>query len=854
MSLAAGTKLGPYEILAPLGAGGMGEVYRGRDTRLGRTIAVKVLPSTLSANHELRERFEREAKIISQLNHPHICALFDVGRQDAIDYLVMEYLEGQTLETHLNAGPLAVMEVLDIGIEVADALEKAHREGITHRDLKPANVMLTESGVKLLDFGVAAITEPPDEGAASGSEPTSASLLKTKPGDVVGTVSYMSPEQLRAQRLDHRTDIWSFGVLLYQMTSGRLPFDGPTASDIISAILLKEPQPLPSDRLAVPFWLVEIVQKALQKDCERRFQAVQDILAELRRYKRKLEIEAEIEQLGQLTPIPQSVRPGGESPSAVAPRPHAPFAGGTLDAIKRYKLLLMVGGSIAAVAAIGTISMTFSLTLLVATGCAIAAYAYYSRTDSLAVMPFEWVGAGTGLAADPEHEYLADGITESIINAMSRLENLKVIARTSVFRYKGRKAEPEQIRRELDVRKILTGRIVQRASNLAVSVELVDAVDNKHVWGEHYERPLSNLAQLSRDIASEISRSLRGRWAGGPEIPKAYSPKAECYQAYLKGKFHLNKRTEDELRKAIECFREVVAMDPNYALAYAGLADSYLLLGIYSSIPLRDAYSQAKLVALKALELDDSLAEAHAILAVAKAGDEWELQGALRELAHAIELNPSYATAHQWYAEHLVCVGRTVEAIAESRRARELDPMSWPVSVSAGVVLLLAREYDKAINQLRITIETDRNHYYPHIALRDAYLGKDIIEEAIAEEQVARKLAGEEDERAEAVGRSLREAYSLAGPIGYWQKRLEFAAQDLERPSHLPYDIADSSPYHVAIICAQLGQRDQAVKWIEKAYEERDYYIYFLKANPAFDSFQTDPRVVAVLRRIGLAN
>jgi eukaryotic-like serine/threonine-protein kinase len=854
MAFAPGSKLGPYEILAPLGAGGMGEVYRARDPRLGRTVAIKVLTSDLSADPILRERFEREARIVALLNHPHICTLFDVGREGGTVFLVMEYLEGETLEARLKSGPLPTMEVLRVGIEIADALEKAHREGVIHRDLKPANVMLTEAGVKLLDFGIATITQRQGDNKPSQESTTNDYSFTTSAGQVIGTASYMSPEQVRGLALDARTDLWSFGVLLYQMISGRMPFEGPTLTDLISVILLKEPNPLAVEHLEVPKWLADIVQRGLEKDREKRYQSAREILGELQRYKHKQEIEAELERMGQLPKVSAPAAPAPYKSPETSQAPAGSQTGGGLETIKSRQLALAVVLSLAAAAALGAISWIFSAIVLVAAGGAIAAYVYFSRTDSLAVMPFEWAGARAQPAAHPEREYLADGITESLIGALSHLDRLKVISRTSVFRYKGKELDLQQVRRELDVLKVLTGRIFPRGAALAVSVELVDVLDGKHVWGEKYECTMDDLAGLPRNIASEVSRSLRTRGARRGVRKKARAPSAGSYQSYLKGKYFWNKRKEADIRKAIECFQAAVSSDPGYALAYVGLAECYIVLGVYSSMPLRDAYAQAKRVVLKALEIDDSLAEAHAALAVVKAGDEWDLRGAFAEFDRAIRINPNYATAHQWYAELLVCAGRNAQAIAEAKRALELDPLSLVISETLAQVLAMAREYDRAIEQVWMAQEMDSLHYLGHRILRDAYVEKGMFEEAIAEHRLALQLAGESPDRVEFVGKALRKALSEAGPPGYWQKRIELATEDMQGPPRLPYDVTDVSPYHVAHIYAKLGYRDLAVKWIEKAYEERDYGIYHLKSRPAFDALQADPKVAAILRQIGLSD
>jgi serine/threonine-protein kinase len=864
ITLLPGTKLGPYEVESKIGAGGMGEVYRARDTRLGRIVAIKVLPFSLSADPVLKERFAREAKAISSVSHPHICTLYDVGDVNGTEFLVMEYLEGETLESRLRRGPLPIMEVLSVGIEIADALDKAHRERVIHRDLKPANVMITESGVKLLDFGIAKMFDQRDQDVASETLPTGALVLLTMPGQMTGTVSYMSPEQVRGLEIDASTDLWSLGVVLYQMICKQLPFEAQTTTDVISLILLKDPNPGPLANYKVPAGLREILRLALEKDRERRYKAAREILSDLKRCRQKMEIEAEMERLHHLQQLPESdhegARAGEAEPLPPLPTTRPATSAGTpsvsapwsLDKIKAHKLPLLIGLSVIVAAAAGLHSWLYSAAIVVAATAAIGSYLLLSRVESLAVMPFEWVGSDPSLLTGSESGYIADGITESIINHVSQLPNVKVISRTSAFRFKGKAIDPREVARELDVRKVLTGRIVRRGSAFVISVELVDALGDEHIWGAQYERGSSAFASLPREIATQISQHLRARWAGKSAISQVYSPGPESYQAYLKGRFHWNKRTGEDIQKAIKCFREAVAMDPQYALAYVGLAECYLVVGVYTTMPLREAYYQAKICALKALEIDDSLAEAHAALASIKPAEDWDLPGALREYARAIKINPNYATAHQWYAEYLVCAGNKATAIAEVRRAHELDPLSLVISASVGQVLYLAREYDQAIKQLRTTVEMDKHFYIAHRILRDVFVEKGLWEEAIGEHVLALKLAGEDAEKTEALGNSLREAFSDAGPRGYWQKRLELATQEMGSPPRLPYDVTDVSPYHVANIYARLGHQDLAIKWLEKALEEQDFGIYYLKTNPAFDDLHASPKVVAMMRKIGL--
>ncbi len=799
--MAAGTRLGPYEIVSPIGAGGMGEVYRARDTRLGRAVAIKVLPLHLSADPERKRRFEREAKVISSLNHPHICVLLDIGHSQDTDYLVMEYLEGDTLAERLRSGPLPVDKVLSIGTEIAEALDRAHRAGIIHRDLKPGNIMLTETGAKLLDFGLAKAYEPAGSDAA-----VTKSFEGTLHGQVLGTRDYMSPEQVRGLALDARTDIWSLGAVLYEMASGHPPFIGTTGADVLSAILLKDPPALAKVAPEIPERLDEIARKALCKDRDERYQSIRDLAIDLKRLAQKLEVASELRRSG----------PSAETPTAARSTAHRAVS-------------VVPTGRRSTDSAVGK----------------------RLRGDSLAVLPFVWSGAEAVSASDPDREYLPDGITESIINSVSQLTKLKVISRSSVFRYKGREVDPTVVARELGVRKVLTGGLRRHADRLVISVELVDGRDSKHLWGRQYERKWSGLVSAPAQIAEEISHHLSASSRQEPVRRRSYPANSDAYQSYLKGRFFWNKRTGEDIKKAIEYFHQALAKDPKYALAYVGLADSYQMLGVYSSVPLKDAYMQAKAAALAALQIDDSLAEAHASLALVKPGD-WDLAGALHEFARAIELNPNYAVARQWYAEHLMCVGRETEALEEIRRALELDPLSLPINTSYGLLLYQARKYDEAIVQLHKTMHMEKNFYVAHRILRDVFLEKEMYEEAITEHEAALALATDNHDIANARASALWQAYRRGGPGEYWHKRLEHAIDDMNHPTPLPYDATDVSAFHIANIYARLGERKQAINWLQRAVEEKDYGIFYIKTNPAFDELRQTAEVKNVVRHIGV--
>jgi serine/threonine-protein kinase len=826
-----GRQIGPYQVRALLGAGGMGEVYLAEDNRLSRKVALKLLPARFTQDADRVRRFEQEARAASALNHPNIITIHEIGQSEGLHYIVTEYIEGQTLRQRLLSGRLNLPVALDLAIQIAGALVTAHEAGIIHRDIKPENVMLRRDGyVKVLDFGLAKLTEKDEGGRSSGKDEggrmkdemkraaDSSSILppssfqnpssfrphpSTEPGTVMGTAQYMSPEQARGLRVDARTDIFSLGVVLYEMLTGRAPFAGATPGDVIAALLAQEPPPLAQSLPDVPPELERIVAKALRKDREERYQVAKELLLDLKSLKQELDF-AEKRASTRNDELAVARQSGRSLLSEVA-RP------------KR--------GAVFALAVIALICL---------------AYFYFGRAsqaiDSLAVLPF------VNESADPNMEYLSDGITDSIIYSLSQLPNLKVKPRSAVFRYKGRGIDPAALARELGVRAILTGRVSQRGDDLSINAELVDARDNTLLWGQPYHRKLSDLLSVQEEIAKEISEKLRLRLSGEEQkrLTKRYTDNTEAYQLYLQGRYHWNRRTAEGYKRAIEHFEQAIEKDSSYALAYTGLADCYNVLSSYGIASPKESFPKARVAVTRALEIDDQLAEAHTSLAQLKYYYDWGWAVAEQEFKRAVSLNPNYVTAHQWYALELAGLGRTAEALREIKRAQELDPTSLIVNVNAGWILYHARQYEEAIAQHQKSLDLDPNFARAHWAISEPYAQQKKYEEAIAELHKARQL-----DDTPILLALLGQVYASVGRRSEAQQVID-ELQQLAKHTYV-------DPYFLAEIYTALGERAQALQELERAYQERSSWLVWLKVEPKFDGLRADARFTELLRRVGLA-
>jgi eukaryotic-like serine/threonine-protein kinase len=787
MTLPSGARLGPYEVLASIGAGGMGEVYRARDTRLDRTVAIKVLPERMAKDPVALARFAREAKAVAALSHPNILAIHDFGCENDVHFAVMELLEGETLKSRIRNVHLPWRKVVEIGIAIADGLAAAHLRGIIHRDLKPDNVFLTSDGVvKILDFGLARMAPS----ALRGGDET-ASLtedLETVPGTVMGTVRYMSPEQARGDPADARSDIFSLGCILYEMAYGVNPFARDTNAETIVAILKEPPVQISGMTQSVPPEFEALVLHCLEKSPDDRFHSARDLAFALKSMS------------------------GATAQIHVATAPAKP----------RVKLRLgwMLGASTVLLLALGS-------------------YLWFSRSgsiESLAVLPFVNVGG------NPNVEYLSDGITEGIINNLAQLPNFGVASRSSVFRYKDKQADPQQIAQQLKVGSILTGRVVLRGDTVSISTELVDVKTNRQIWGEQYDRKLEDLLGVQSEITREISEKLRVRLTGEEKtrLAKRQTQDSESYQLYLRGRYQWNKRTLDGMQQAIDLFQQAIAKDSRYALAYAGLADAYILLADYNVLPAREVMPRAKEAAAQALQIDDSLAEAHTSLGWVKLTHDWAWPDAEREFKRALQLNSNYALAHQMYGEYLTLTGKLDDAASEMQRALEAEPVSLPMNRAVALTAYYAGRYDQAIEQSRKTLLLDPTFIGAHEMLGRAYQQKQSYAEAIAEFQEALQLSqGDSTELA-----ALAQAYAVGGHLAEARKSLD----ELRERSAQTY----VQPIWIAAILAALGEKDEVFQWLQKGYVDRSSWVIYLKVDPLFTKLRSDPRFIDLAQRAGL--
>lgn len=791
MSLSSGQLLSHYKILKHLGGGGMGEIYLVEDTKLGREVVLKLLPPDFATDSTRMRRFTQEAKAASALNHPNVAHLYELGEADGFHFIIMEYVAGKTILEECNTEKPNFEKILNMAIQIADALDEAHSNGILHRDIKPSNIMITSRGrIKVLDFGLAKIM-------TEGVETDSAlnTLSQTAPGTVLGTVPYMSPEQILGRPLDVRSDIFSLGVTFYQMVTWRLPFNGASTNEVIDQILHTQPVAISRFNYNVTPEFEKIIRKCIEKDPERRYQSTRELLIDLKNLQRDMT--------------------GGQQISSALPAAKIKTRSAFLWIIP----ILLIIAAIAAVAYLRT--------------------SHGKVIRSIAVLPF------TNSSADSKTQFLSDGITESIINSLSQLHQLRVLARSSVFTYKNTQGDLRTVGRDLKVDAVVTGSILQQGNIILVQANLVDVSDGAQLWGEQYNSGTSNVLAIQSDISRKISDNLRLQLTGNEKqlITKQFTENNDAYQLYIQGRYYWNKRSEEGLRKAIEFFQDAIKIDPNYALAYAGLADCYDSLGFNydagASNP-REIMPKAEAAALKSLELDPNLAEGHTSLAFVRLNYDWDWPGAEKEFQEAIHLNPNYAQAHHWYSHYLTAMGRTNDSLSESKTSLQLDPLARIINVHLGWHYVFARQPDLAIGQLKKSIEMNEFDYQAHWYLGVAYSMKLDYPQAIKELEYAVSLMHGSPETKGELG-------YLYGISGNRQRALQML-NELEELSTKKY----VSPYLRAQIYLSLGDKDQTFHWLQEAYDARSDALVYLKVDPRLDPLRNDPRFVDLLRRMKL--
>jgi eukaryotic-like serine/threonine-protein kinase len=820
MDLENGTIINQYKILSSIGKGGMGEVFLALDTKLDRKVALKILPSEFAEDADRMNRFVREAKSASALNHPNIITIYEIGESGGTHYIATEFIEGGTLRKHLKGENFSLKTVLDIAIQIASALQTAHSAGIVHRDIKPDNVMIRSDGLaKILDFGIAKLSEPPmiAGGLSVGEEDATAiKPQSTSPGLVVGTANYMSPEQAKGKEIDARSDIFSFGIVFYEMLTGKRAFEGETALESISSILKDEPRPISQILPDVPSEIERIVNKTLRKDRDERYQTAKDLLIDLKDAKQSLELQNLLER----TAAPEKEEPKTQIlPATTAVEVNQTTTNQTVQRNPARKYL-----------AVG-------LMILLLSAISFFAYRYFTQTkqiESIAVMPF------INESGNADVEYLSDGMTETLIKSLSNLPNLNVKPRSSVFRYKGKETDLQTIARELNVQAILNGRVVQRGDQLTLSLELVDVSKDKVIWTESYNRKQSDLVTLQSEIARDVSTNLKAKLSGADEqkVTKSSTSEPEAYQAYLKGRYYWNRRTTENLKKAIEQFKIATDRDPNYALAYAGLADCYILLNQYAGTPLSETIPQAKLYAERAIAIDDQLAEPHSSLGSVYEMS-WQWTEAEREYKRAIELNPNYATAYHWYSNFLKNLDRYDEAALMIQRAHDIDPLSSAISVNLSRMYQFQNDHNASIeNSLKI-IELDPKFPGAYQSLGLSYLKQGRNAEAIASFEKAVELSNRAGETLMYLGYG----YGVTG------KRTEAIA--ILKESEEKYSRKETNARYVAGVYAGLGEKDKAFEWLEKDFQSKGEVSNIRWAIP-FESLRDDPRYKDLLKRMNL--
>jgi len=831
-NLSLGARLGHYEIRSQIGAGGMGEVYLAQDTKLDRKVALKILPADLATNKDRMRRFVQEAKAAAALNHPNIAHIYEIGESDGTNFIAMEFIDGVTLREKIHQERTELRKLLRFLQHAAEGLAKAHAAGIVHRDLKPDNIMITRDGhAKILDFGLAKLLETKRESAAEMGEAATAMMpvQHSTPGVVMGTVGYMSPEQAQAKPVDQRSDVFSFGCLLYEAATGRKPFAGDSIVDTLHKIIY-DPAPAITDfNPSASPELQRVIRKCLAKEPEKRYQTIRDTANDL---------EELLEEMKGASDIERSVAPSSSATTSSATgstnddlQPALSTASATRPAVSSAEFIYSGVKQHKFAAAI--VVLVLIVGVAVGLGLYLRSRKTASTIESIAVMPF------VNESGNADLEYLSDGMTETLITSLSQIPNLNVKARSSVFRYKGKETDPRTIGKELNVQAVLNGRVAQRGDDLTLNLELVDVQTENVIWSEQYNRKQTDLVSLQSDIARDVSSKLKIKLSGADEqkLTKNYTQNAEAYKLYLQARFYANKRTADGLTQAANLYKQAIEKDPAYALAYSGLAETYVLFSTYSVAAPKDSMPQAKAAALKALELDDSIAEAHAALGSYMGDYVWDQLAAERELRRAIELKPNYATAYQWLAVSYAFLQRADEAIAASHRAEELDPLSLIIGADTGFDLILLRRYDEAIAQAQKTLKLDPNFYRAHYLLGWAYIQKGMYSEATAECRRSIEL------NPEPWGKALL-SVALAKSGG--------RDEAMKLRDELKSEIARRyvASFFVAIADTALGEKDEAFVALEKDFADRATSFGWIPVGPLFDDLRGDSRWAALVQKV----
>jgi serine/threonine-protein kinase len=757
----------------------MGVVYKAEDTNLGRTVALKFLPPDLTRESEAKTRFTQEAKAASALDHPNVCTIHEIDETgEGQLFMAMACYEGETLKDRIARGPLPLEKAIDMAQQIGQGLAKAHAKEIVHRDIKPANIFITTDGlIKILDFGLAKLA---------------GQARLTRTGTTVGTVAYMSPEQARSGEVDQRTDVWSLGAVLYEMATGQLPFRGEHEQATIYSILNDEPKPLTDFHEGVRKELAQVVKRALAKSPDDRYPSVGDMLTDLQSCQKKMQAEktADEEDWSKAT--------------------------------HRKKTLLY-----SSVAAFVVLLVVVGLFLMPERDEGI---------DSIAVLPLE------NLSGDPEQEYFADGMTDELISNIAKVSALRVISRTSVMRYKDTDKSLPEIAGELNVDAIVEGTIWRSGDRVRISAQLIHAAKDRHLWAESYERDLHDVLSLQRELARVIANRINIELTPQEQsaLARTQTIDPEAHEAYLKGRFHWNKRTREGLENSLDFFKRSIAHDPQYAPAYAGLADAYMMLGDWEYRPPKECYPLAKELVIKALEIDEHLTEAHSAMAYITGFYEWRWVEAESYFKRAIELDANYATAHQWYAEYLFNMGRFDEAIREAQRAQGLDPLSVIIHTMAGMAFYYANQYDMAVEQFEKALEIDYNFHWALLYKAESLKEQGHHMEAFEGHLKALQVLGL---CVEGVA-ELRKIYGTSGLQGYYRW---FIDEGFER-----LGAYDKLRHHVVVACAFLGEKDLAFEWLERCFRDRSRNMAMLRSDPALDELRSDQRFTDLLQRVGL--